>query len=511
MPVRAPFLRLSFITCVAVLVHGYHLGVDDAEIYVPAIKKVADPSLYPFGAEFFASHARLSFFSDLIGNSARLTRLPADFVIFVWHVACIFLLLLACWRLLCACFQNDQARWSGVLLVAGALSVPVAGTALAIMDPYLTARSLSTPATLFAIACYLSNRPKTAGAWLLLTVLIHPQMGVYGATFLAFLAWSRRPVAARVPVSVFGLFLLGFPLSFNLQPAHGVYREVLFTRSYFFVSTWAWYEWIGIFAPLALLWWFSAITPRGTSPAFRSLAGTLVPFGLLFTAAGTAIAMSDRLQSLARLQPMRSFHLIYVVFFSLLGGLIGEYLLKDRIWPWLALFVPLGASMWLLQQSSFSSSSHVEWPGSRYRNTWTSAFLWIRDYTPKNAIFALDPNYMRLPGEDQHGFRALAERSALADTVKDSGAVSLFPQLADDWAGQVQAQRGWEGFSCEDFENLAKHYPVNWILTKRPGPIGLACPYGNRDLVVCQLNPRHSARIYSGAKLFKGTGPGPDH
>ena len=105
------------------------------------------------------SHARLSLFPDLAGYSARLTHLPIDFVIFSWHVACIFLLFLAAWRLLRACFVNGVAVWSGVSLLAGTLSVPVAGTALVIMDPYLTARSLSTPAIIFTIASYVSNRP----------------------------------------------------------------------------------------------------------------------------------------------------------------------------------------------------------------------------------------------------------------------------------------------------------------------------------------------------------------
>ena len=143
---------MGAITALAVLVHGYHLGVDDAAIYVPAIKRVADPTLYPFGSEFFMSHAHLSLFPELIGGSARLTHLPIDVVIFAWHVACIFLLLAAAWRLLGYCFTGTCARWSGVALLAATLSVPVAGTGLAIMDPYLTARSLSTPATLFAIA-----------------------------------------------------------------------------------------------------------------------------------------------------------------------------------------------------------------------------------------------------------------------------------------------------------------------------------------------------------------------
>ena len=84
---RYPLLRLALLSAAAVLVHGYHLGADDAEIYVPGIKKVADPSLYPFGSEFFQSHAHLSFFPDLVGGVARLTRLPSDLVIFACHLA----------------------------------------------------------------------------------------------------------------------------------------------------------------------------------------------------------------------------------------------------------------------------------------------------------------------------------------------------------------------------------------------------------------------------------------
>jgi hypothetical protein len=482
-------LGLALLTALAVMVHGYHLGADDAAIYVPAIKKVADPGLYPFGDEFFMTHARLSWFADLVGNSAKLSRLPVDFVIFVWHIAGIFLLLLASWKLLCACFRNERARWAGVALLAALLSVPVAGTALAIMDPYLTARSLSTPATIFAIAAYVSKRPRQALAWLLATALIHPQMSVYGAVFLGCLAWAGRRLRGGADnPPVFGLLALwGLPFLFEFQPARGAAREALFSRTYFFVSNWTWYEWTGIFAPLALLWWFSSVTPKGTTPAFRSLARALVPFGLVFTAAGVALTVSARLENYTRLQPMRSFHLVYVVFFVLLGGLIGEYALQSKVWRWLGLFVPLAASMWFLQQSSYPASPHVEWPGWDYRNPWTSAFLWIRGHTPKGAVFGLDPNYMLLSGEDQHGFRAVAERSVLADNVKDSGAVSLFPQLASQWKDQVQAQSGWENFRLADFENLAKQYPVTWILTRRPGPQGLTCPYQNPELVVCRI------------------------
>jgi hypothetical protein len=486
--------RLSFIAFLAVLIHGYHLGTDDAEIYVPAIKRAADPGLYPFGSEFFMSHAHFSWFSDLVGDSARLTHLPINFVIFCWHVACIFLLLLASWQLVRACFVNDAARWSGVALLAGTLSVPIAGTALVIMDPYLTARSLSTPATIFTIACYVSNRPIQALAWLILTALVHPQMSVYAIAFLGCLWLTRQLRSYAELVAAPGLtFFSGLPFLFELRPAHGAAREALLSRGYFFVSNWAWYEWIGVFAPLTLAWWCSSRRLNGTTPVFRWLLRTLVPFGLLFTIAAVVLTSSPRLENFTRLQPMRCFDIIYAIFFVALGGVVGEFVLKSNIWRWLSLFVPLAASMYFLQQSQFPSSVHVEWPGYGYHNTWNSAFSWIRLHTPRDAVFALDPNYMLIAGEDQHGFRAVAERSALADAVKDSGAVSLFPQLADHWKSQVQAQNGWNKFGRRDFEHLATLYPVTWILTRSPGPAGLACPYQSEGLSVCRIDVRASA------------------
>src|SRR5881409_3146704 len=94
---------------------------------------------------------------------------------------------------------------------------------------------------------------------------------------------------------------------------------------------------------------------------------------------------------------------------------------------------------------------------------------------------------MRLPGEDQHGFRAIAERSMLADAVKDSGAVTMFPALAQTWVTQVGAQKGWEGFGPDDFKRLHDQFGVTWFMLQTPGVAGLYCPYQNTGLLVCQL------------------------
>ena len=469
------------LTLAALLVHGYHLGSDDAEIYLPAIEKVADPALFPANSQFFMHHADLSMFPNLIGDTARMTGAPVDWVIFLWHAFSIALTLIAARVLLRSCFANAAAQWAGVALVAATLTVPVAGTALVIMDPYVTARSLSTPLTLLAIAWFV--RGWNRGAWLCLlgVALVHPQMSLYGAAFFLCLAAVRNQRTVST-VSA------GLPFAFNFEPAKGTYRDVLMSRTYFFVSNWNWLEWMGIWAPLALLFAISRIPSFRRYPVVTQLCRTLVVFGAAFTCGALILTSSNHLDSFERLQPMRAFHLVYLVMFALLGGLLGEFFLKRNWWRWMALFAPLGIGMFAVQMLAYPASPHVEIPGLRYRNGWPAAFVWIRQNTPKSAMFALDPDYMAAPGDDGHGFRAIAERSALADDLKDSGAVSLFPELTSAWRDQTSRERGWKSFGPSQFRRLAADYGVNWlVLDRRQRAAGLFCPYANDVVRVCRL------------------------
>jgi len=135
----------------------------------------------------------------------------------------------------------------------------------------------------------------------------------------------------------------------------------------------------------------------------------------------------------------------------------------------------------------FPASVHIEWPWSQPRNPWVEAFLWIRGNTPKDAFFALDPYHMAIDGEDQNGFRALSERSMMADAVKDSGAVTMFPPMAPEWLQQFNAQKNWKHFDLEDFKQLKRAYGVNWVVVQQPGLPGLTCPHQNSAVQVCQV------------------------
>jgi len=80
----------------------------------------------------------------------------------------------------------------------------------------------------------------------------------------------------------------------------------------------------------------------------------------------------------------------------------------------------------LCAAQEFPASRHIELPGLAPRNAWVEAFEWVRGNTPRNAFFALDPKYMEKSGDDYHGFRGIAERSMLADDVKDTSVVEVF-------------------------------------------------------------------------------------
>ena len=482
-PKLKDLLLLAVITAASFVVHGYHPYVEDAEIYVPGIKKLLNPALYPYNQAFFASHARMTLFPNLIAGSIRLTRLPTDWALLAWQFVCVFVFLYACWKIGRLVFPGPFATWGGVTLVASLLTIPVAGTALYIMDQYLTARSISTATVLMLVASAAERRYGRAALWGVLTAAVHPLMVVFGVSYALLLWWFRR---GRPAIAGVGMLAVLFPFGM-FPPPTGAYRSIIETHFYFFLLKWEWYEWLGIFGPLALFWWFAYIARKRGLTLLATMCHALIVFGLIFFAAGVVLTIPDRFFQFAELQPMRALHLEYTLMFVFGGGLLAQFVLGRHAWRWLALFLPLCGGMFYAGRELFPATPHLELPGAAPKNAWVETFLWIRENTPVDAYFALDPDHMELPGEDQHGFRALAERAMLADRVKDSGAVTMFPNLADTWTEQFNDQKGWKKFGVEDFRRLKKKYGVGWVVVEKPGVAGLTCPYENARLMVCRV------------------------
>ena len=474
---------MLLLTCAAFAIHGYHLGIEDEAIYLPAVKKLLNPSLYPHDAEFFMGQARNTVLPFLVASSVRLTHVPLDWAVFVWQFVALFLMLLGCYRIARCCFPDPLDQWGAVALVTALLTLPVAGTSLYIADQHLHPRTLSAAAILLSIVAALDRRIATAVVWSVVAFVIHPLMAVFGMSLVPLIwlpleRWIPRALEA-VPIPILG------------RPTAG-WREAIETRGYYFLLRWEWYEWLGIFAPVAIVWWMGRIAQRFHSRNLVVLTNRLVVFTVLWFAAGLIITVPRPLEFLVPLQPMRYLHLVYTLMTVFAGGLLAHYVLRDRAWRWTLLLLPISAGMFLAQRNLFPTSRHIDWPGAPPKNKWVEAFMWVRRNTPQDALFALDPNYMSLPGEENYGFRALAERSQVADRSKDAAVVTLSPELGPAWQRQVHAISGFRNFNADDFRRLRQRLGVSLVILDQPKAssltdAGFPCPYNNGLLSICYI------------------------
>ncbi|MFZ0747037.1 MAG: hypothetical protein WAM85_21720 [Terracidiphilus sp.] len=466
---------------------GYHPGIEDDGVYLSAVKSDLNPALYPHDSEFFRVQLQATLFDKWVAGFIHFTHVPLATAELLWQFASIVLILVACLSIARALFAEARAQWAGVALVAAMLTLPVAGTALYLADQHLHPRNLATALILLAVSRILAGERSQAVPLLLLSFVIHPIMAAFGITFCFFLT-----MALLEPVHVWlralrSSMAAAVPLGWIFESPTPVWRKALHTRDYFFLYRWTWYEWLGALAPLLLFWLLWRIALRRGDTHLARFALAVFAYGVFQQTVAMVMLGSPSLVRLTPLQPMRFLHLIYFFMTLLAGCLLGKYLLKSNIWRWAVFLIAINAGMFAAQQALFSSSEHLELPGMRPSNPWLQAFAWIRFNTPTDAYFALDPNYLNASGEDFHSFRALAERSQLADAIKDTAVVTQVPDLGPVWERQVAAQAGWPAFKLADFERLKAQFGVNWVLVKYPQPAGLACPWHNNDLSVCRI------------------------
>ncbi len=486
-------------------VMGYHPGIEDDGIYLTAVKSDLNPALYPHDSDFFRVQLQATFFDKWVAGFVHLTGIPVAITEFLFQFASILLIVFACWSIARLLFPEARAQWAGVALVTAMFTLPVAGTALYLVDQHLHPRNMATALILLAVARILADKRAQAVPLLLVAFVLHPIMGAMGLSFCFFLTitllepvhvWMRSWRGAEQRAEEGSLVAGAVPLGWIFEPPTPAWRAALKTRTYFFLYKWAWYEWLGAVAPLLLfgLLWRFARKQGNTLLARFSLAVLL--YGVFQLAVAMVMLGIPALIRLAPLQPMRFLQLVYF-FMTLMGGcLLGKYLLKAKVWRWAVFLVAINAGMYISQQMLFASSEHLELPGRSTGNEWLQAFDWIRLNTPADAYFALDPRYLAAPGEDYHSFRALAERSQLADDIKDTAVVTQVPELAPVWERQTKAEgcepgpgacSAWAHFRLADFERLKTEFGVDWVLVSYPQPAGLDCRWHSRALAVCKV------------------------
>lgn len=484
------FTRIALIFLFTVLgfaVMGYHPGLEDDGIYLPAIKADLNPALYPNNAGFFRLQVQATVFDRWMACFIRVTHIAVPWAELLWQLASLFAVLWACHGIARRLFREPRAQWGAVAMVGAMFTLPVSGTALFLMDQHLHPRNVATALILLAVAQIMNNQRWYAAALLVLAFVMHPIMAAMGISFCIFLAAA---LSETVPVRLRALrsrTAAAVPLAWIIEPANAGWRKALNVHTYYDLYKWHWYEWLGAVAPLALFWLLWRMARRHNQPLLARFALAVFMYGAFQQIVAFAMLSSPALIRLTPFQPMRYLQLVYFFMALVAGALLGSFALKSQVWRWGLFLLVVNSGMLFAQCEEFNASPHIEWPGRQPSNPWLEAFAWIRQNTPVDAYFALDPHYWAAPGEDYHGFRALAERSQLADAMKDAAAVTQVPELGPEWERQVAAEQGWSTFGLADFERLKRDFGVDWVLVALPQSTGLDCRWHNRELAVCAI------------------------
>ena len=502
------FAILSALSLATLLVHGYHPLAEDGGLYVAGVEHLLNPALFPHDTAFVTAHLRFSLFAPLVAGVVSSTHLPLPWVLLLVELFSIGLTLFAARLLLRRCLLSDAAQLGGVALLAAWWTLPVAATSLMLFDPYVTARSLSTPLSLLAIAFALdidtdsTTRRRSAllcALCLLLVALVHPLMAAYAlALVLVMLTAARTTGRHRIGLWTLltAIALASATVLHLMAPTESpAVIAAAHSRYYWFLSQWHWYELSGLAGPLAVL---ALLLRAHLSRAADALCRACIGLGLLAVLIALLFAHdSTPTHLIARMQPLRAWLLLYAIMTLLLGAALTRSALQSQrrsinLLP-VATLLCIATMMFVCQRRTFPASPHLELPmlaaDNPHLNPWSRAFVWARDNTPVNALFALDANYISIPGEDAQTFRATAQRSALPDFSKDGGEASIMPSLATLWQQGVTAQTS---LSTEtDAARNARLLPlgVTWIVLRSTAVTAHPCPYDNGTVKVCRLEP----------------------
>src|SRR5262245_38073328 len=310
----------------AVAVHGFHYGIEDETIYLPAVKLLLNPALFPHDTELVHAQTRLTLFPPLMAGLSYITRIPLQWVFFLVYFLTTFLLVLALMRLGERLFDQPNLRHYTVLLVIPILTMPVSGTALFIMDQHLHPRNIATVMILFALTAILDQRPVAASVYLLAAFAMHPLVALYGICLVAFQKWRSACVALLF------LGLIGVRLVLGNAPAS--WSVAMSSVHYYLVTSWDWYNWIGILGPLIGFEIYSRWAHRRGLQVLSALCRHLLVYGVVFLIMALAISWVPWLYRLAPLQPMRHLQLLYILFFVITGVFLAEQFARFRrnIW-----------------------------------------------------------------------------------------------------------------------------------------------------------------------------------
>lgn len=463
---------------------GYRYGASDQAFYIPAVLRHLDPALFPRDAPLIDSQARLTIVDEALAAVVRGTGSSLPWLFLLLYVLTLALLLLGAWRLARHFVRNP---WTFAALAAAlALRHAIAKTGANTLEGYFHPRQLAFALGVWATACFLEKRSRTAMVVLAAALIIHSTTAAWFVALLAGAAIDRRfgwrasfaAVAAAALVAWIGAFWILAARFPRMDPA---WLAVIGDKDYLFPFRWPPDAWLTNLLPLPVIvvaWYVRRRTGREVEGERSLVVGALglaAAFAAWLPLDHARVALAVQLQvsrvfwvldfmatiylvwALCEWRPSRNRAVIAAAALALAATARGVYTLTVQF-PDRALF-----------------AVHIE------HQDWRNAMRWARTTAPTSGWLA-DPMHAARYGSS---LRAAGERDVFLERLKDTAIAMYDRDIAMRVADREHAIEAHPWNTADGARSLARMYDLDYLIIDRELP--LPPVYRAGSLVVYRL------------------------
>src|SRR4030095_13032467 len=192
------------ISIFTIAITGYYFAEGDHAFYIPVIRRILDPSLYPGDYFFQQPLGKSSLLWPIVAYLSKVFSL--EWVFFIGYIAAIVGLFWAVYRLAFSLFGNRDIAWIALLLLCISRRQD---DAIVTQETLFAIQPIAMPFCIMTLCFFVEERYILAAVFNALAFLLHPIAAMPVLLLLGlYLLFNIRYLGWKMVLKAFGAFLL---------------------------------------------------------------------------------------------------------------------------------------------------------------------------------------------------------------------------------------------------------------------------------------------------------------
>jgi hypothetical protein len=468
---------------------GYRFAASDQAFYIPAVVRHLDPSLFPRDAPLIDSQARLTVIDEIVAALIGATGLSLQHLFLGLYVIALTLLLGAAARLGARMYRTGWA----VAALGAALTLrhALAKTGANTLEGYFHPRQLAFALGLWAVACFMERRERTALALLIGAAAVHSTTAFWfiawiaGAAFIGRPQWRRAMIVGLAIAGTAGaLALWRGPLAGHLTVMDADWLAAVGEKDLFPLA-WPIDAWLTnlVAVPVILLCWRArhraGLTVPGETPVALGAMILVLLFACWLPFNVAHVALAVQMQVARVFWPLDVFATIYLVWWIAEGAKGAEDAQgadggNGAGGAWRARRAAIAIVLFALVRGLYSL--YVQFPERRIfavdvqHDDWRDAMAFARSTDPRSGWLA-DPVHAAKYGSS---LRAAGQRDVLVEALKDRAIAMYDRGIAMRVADRLRALESLPWDTPDGARALSRRYGLDYLIVDRNIELPLA-------------------------------------